>query len=253
MTGTDEHDERRFAGVTVPDPAFADDDGSADVELAAVLGARAAGAAGDRELVHALLGRRLMVPLVAVLDEVEEPDDGLAREKDSHMASVSMLGADGRAALLAFTSVAAMAAWDPAARGIPARAETVAQAALGDGAAAVLVDVAGPVRAAVTGHALTVLASGRSWPAAYDDDEVQDAVAQVLGRLSGLAAYEVLPGEGGSDLTVLVEADDDTDVATLAGVVAEALAEDPVVADRCPGGFEVGVLDEGPRTEDDEF
>jgi hypothetical protein len=188
-----------------------------------------------------------------VLDEAVEADDGLAREKDSHMASVSMLGSDGRAALLAFTSVAAMAAWDSAARGIPARAETVAQAALGDGAAAVLVDVAGPVRATVAGHALEVLASGRAWPPAYDDDEVQEAVAQVLGRLAGLSAYEVLPGDGDSDLTVLVEADDGTDVATLAGLVAEALAEDPVVADRCPGGFEVGVLDEGPVADDDEF
>ena len=102
----------------------------------------------------------------------------------------------------------------------------------------------------MAGRALEVLASGQPWPAPYDDPEVQDAVAQVLGRLAGLSAYEVLQGDGGADLTVLVEADDDTDVATLAGVVAEALADDPVVADRCPGGFEVGVLDEpvGPAT-----
>jgi SseB protein N-terminal domain len=253
MTGPQDHDERRFAGVTVPDPAFADDDGSADPVLAAVLAARADGSASDRDLVHALLGRRLMVPLVAVLDEADEPAEGLRREKDSHMASVSMIGADGRAALLAFTSVAAMAAWDPAARGIPATAETVGRAALDDGAAAVLVDVAGPSRATVAGRALEVLASGQAWPAPYDDPEVQDAVAQVLGRFAGLSAYEVLQGDGGADLTVLVEADDDTDVATLAGVVAEALAEDPVVADRCPGGFEVGVLDEPVGTDDDDF
>jgi hypothetical protein len=253
MTGPSDPDERRFAGVTVPDPGFADDDGSAAPELAAVLALRADGAASDRDLVHALLGRRLMVPLVAVLDTVEDgAPDARPREKDSHMASVSMIGADGRAALLAFTSVAAMATWDPAARGIPAYAETVARAALDDGAAAVLVDVAGPARATVTGRALEVLASGHAWPPPYDDPEVQDAVAQVLGRLAGLSAYEVLQGEGGADLTVLVEADDDTDVATLAGLVAEALADDAVIADRCPGGFEVGVLDEGVRSDDDE-
>ena len=253
MTERSAPDDGRFAGVTVPDPAFADDDGSADPSLIAVLVARADGAASDRDLVHALAGRRLMVPLVAVLDEAEERPDGLQREKDSHMASVSLLGADGRAALLAFTSVASMAAWDAAARGIPALAQTVGRAALDDGAAALLLDVAGPARGTVTGRALDVLASGLPWPVPYDDPEVQDAVAQVLGRLAGLSAYEVLQGEGGADLTVLLEADDGTDVATLAGVVAEALADDPVIADRCPGGFEVGVLDEGPSTEDDDL
>ncbi|MFN8170015.1 MAG: SseB family protein [Candidatus Nanopelagicales bacterium] len=245
--------ERRFAGVTVPDPAFADDDGSADPVLAEVLANRADGAASDRDLVHAMLGRRLMVPLVAVLDEVEEPQaDGLAREKDSHMASVSLIGADGRAALLAFTSVRSMAAWDPAARGIPASASTVARAAVEDGAAAVLLDLAGPARATITGRALEVLAGGEPWPPPYDDPLVQDAVAQVLSGLEGVSDYEVLQGEGGADLTVLVRADDDDQVAEVAAAVAQALAEDPVVADRCPGGFEVGVMDEGPWDRDED-
>lgn len=251
MDDSPEVPDGRFAGVTVPDPAFADDDGSADPVVAEVLANRADGAASDRDLVHALLGRRLMVPLVAVLDEVEDVE-GLAREKDSHMATVSLVGADGRAALLAFTSVRSMAAWDPAARGIPAYATTVARAAVDDGAAAVLLDLAGPARATITGRALEVLAGGEPWPPPYDDPLVQDAVAQVLSALEGVSDYEVLQGEGGADLTVLVRADDDDQVAEVAAAVAQALAEDPVVADRCPGGFEVGVLDEGPWDRDDE-
>jgi hypothetical protein len=251
MTRPQDRDDRRFSGVAVPDPAFAADDGSSDPTLAAVLAARAEGSVSDRDLVHALLGRRVMVPLVAVLDEADDKAEGLRREKDSHMAVVSIVGVDGRAALLAFTSVAAMAAWDSTARGIPALAETVGRAALEDGAAAVLLDIAGPARATIAGRALEVLASGVPWPAPYDDPEVQDAVAQVLGRLAGLSAYQVLQGDGDADLTVLVEADDDTDVATLAGLVAEALADDLVVTDRCPGGFEVGVLDEHTGADDD--
>ena len=243
--------DSRFAGSTVPLSDFAGDDGSADPDLAAVLAARVAGTATERDVVHALAGRRLMVPLVAVLDEAELDADGVAREKDSHLASVSMLGIDGRPALLAFTSVAALAAWDPAARGVPALAAVVAQTALDSGSAAVLLDLSGPARVTLSGHAFAVLATGRAWPVPYDDPEVQDAVAQVLGRLEGLAGYEVLPGTGDTDLTVLVEADDDTDADTLAGIVAEALADDEVVAARCLSGFEVGVLDDSPDVDDE--
>ena len=251
--GLDARDDgdARVAPSTVPVPDFAGDDGSADPGLAAVLAARARGEASERDLVQALTGRRLMVPLVAVLDEAEPGAAGPAQEKDSHLASVSLIGLDGRPALLAFSSVAALAAWDPAARGVPAVADAVARSAIDDGAAAVLLDLAGPARVTVSGRGLEVLAGGLPWPVPHDDPEVQDAVAQLLGRLRGLASYEVLPGGGDADLLVLVEADDDIDVATLAGIVAEALAEDEVVSTRCLNGFEVGVLDEAATIDDD--
>jgi len=148
----------RFSGQPVPTPRFADDDGSADPALAALLARFAAGDATREEAHAALAGARLLVPVVAVLDEAETGDDGLRREKDSHMATVSMVGAGGRRALLAFTGVEAMRAWDPAARPIAALAPEVCAAALDQGEDAVLVDVAGPVRFAVTDAALVWMA-----------------------------------------------------------------------------------------------
>lgn len=127
---------------------FTDDDGSADPRLREALAGDDADAAFDL----LLAGARLLVPIVAVA-----AGDG-GGEKSSHMASVSLVQADGRRGLLAFTSLETLRAWDPGARPVPARAPDVARAALDEGADGVLVDVAGPVRFAIDGPTLRALA-----------------------------------------------------------------------------------------------
>lgn len=242
----------RFGGMTVPEPEFADDDGSADPALAAVLEAYAGGEAYDVDLVVALRGRRLMVPLLAVLDEAEDHAHGdgppLPGEKDSHMASVSLVSPDGRRGLLAFTSVAAMAAWDPAARGIPSTAEKVAAAALEEGADAVLLDLGGPVRLALTGVPLLAIASGQDLPAPVDDPDVRQAVVRLLESCDGVVRADLQPGPEGpdgavaADLLLLVAPAGGQDAADVAGSVAQAVAADPLLARRCPRGVAVAVL-----------
>ncbi|WP_246081653.1 SseB family protein [Nocardioides litoris] len=141
-------------------PAYPDDDGSADAALTAALTAHAA----DRMLLPQALGAlqdaRLLVPVVAVADEVEVDEQGLAREKSSDMAAVLVQGPGGRRGLLAFTATTTMAAWDPAARPVPVPARTAALAAVQDGADALLVDLAGPASLVVEGDHLRALAAG---------------------------------------------------------------------------------------------
>lgn len=135
------------AGRRIDTPAqFAGDEGAADPRLVAALGE------GRGDAVLALLreGVRLLVPIVAVLEEVDA--DGA--DKSSHMASVSLVQPDGRRGMLAFTSLDTMRAWDPTARPVPARACDVAAAALAEGADGVLVDIAGPIRFALDGESL---------------------------------------------------------------------------------------------------
>ncbi len=158
---------------TIPDPGFPGDDGSAPVALATALAAydlapEAQEATRYREALAALQDSRLLVPVMAVLGEVEyaeAPGDpvtsGLAHEKSSDMASVLMTGRDGRTALLAFTGSASLTDWNPEARPVPVPARQAAQAALQDGAEALLVDVAGPVLFVVEGDDLTSLAAGQ--------------------------------------------------------------------------------------------
>jgi hypothetical protein len=100
------------------------------------------------------------VPVVAVLGEVEVDEAGLNHDKSSDMAAALLQRPDGRRALLAFTSTASLAAWDAEARPVPVPARVAAQSALQEEAAALLLDVAGPVRLVVRGDDLTALAAG---------------------------------------------------------------------------------------------
>lgn len=240
--------EQRFGGMTVPDPGFADDDGSPDPALAQVLALHALGEARLSDVVRALHGRRLMAPLVAVLDSVDDdvaagaPGPG---EKDSHMATVSLVSPDGRRGLLAFTSVAAMAAWDPAARGIPATAARVCAAALEEDADAVLLDLAGPVRLALTGPALAAVAEGRDWTPVNEDPAVLGAVAEALRGVGGADGHEVLAGPAdGPGLLVAVRPAPGADAGAVAAAASAALAEHPVLVVACPEGLALALLED---------
>lgn len=144
---------------SIPDPGFPSDDGAADPELREFLTAYDGDPGGRHgELLALLPGRRLLVPVVAVLGEVEYDEDGLARDKTSDMATVLLTGRDGRKALLAFTSSESMLAWNPESRPVPVTAQVAALSAMKDEADALVVDVAGPVVFAIEGDDLRLLA-----------------------------------------------------------------------------------------------
>lgn len=132
---------RLLAGAGAPD-----DTGEPDPALSAALAAYAGDPRREPDVLAALPGARLLVPVVAALGEAETGPDGLAREKSADLATVLMRWSDGRTALLAFTGTEAMHRWDPDARPVPVPAPTAALAALQDGADAILIDPAGPVR-----------------------------------------------------------------------------------------------------------
>lgn len=151
--------------------SFAGDDGAPPVKLREALDRYATDRGAHADVIEALKTSRLLVPVVAVLDEVEVDDielgdvelegdsrRSLPRDKSSHMATVSLVQADGRRGLLAFTSIDSLAQWDPQARPVPAVATDVAAAAIAEGCQGVLIDIAGPVRFALDGEQLTALA-----------------------------------------------------------------------------------------------
>ncbi|CAN5440218.1 hypothetical protein BH09ACT12_BH09ACT12_22960 [soil metagenome] len=152
--------ERQLQGA-----AFPDDDGSADPTLAAALTAYGAASGAEETTAYVaalalLQTARVLVPVVAVLGEVELDEHGLAHDKSSDMAAVLMQTPDGRRGLLGFTSTEAMAAWNPEARPVPVTARSAAQAAVQEDAAALVLDVAGPTRFVVDGDTLRALAAG---------------------------------------------------------------------------------------------
>jgi hypothetical protein len=149
-------------GRSIPDPGFAGDDGSAQPGLADALGAYGSDPGRGLEVFVALQHARLLVPVVAVLGEVEVDAAGLAHDKTSDMATALLTGADGRLALLAFSSLETLAAWRAEARPVPVAAGLAARSALQEGAAALVLDVAGPTPYVVEGALLEGLARGRT-------------------------------------------------------------------------------------------
>lgn len=146
---------------SIPDPGFAGDDGSVPPDVAAALSTYA----GDPDTRHrstlaVLQDARVLVPVVAMLGEVEHDEQGLAHDKTSDMATVLMRGRDGRMALLAFTGAEPLGRWNPDARPVPVSTQQAAQAAVHDDAAALLLDVAGPAMFVVEGEDLRSLAEG---------------------------------------------------------------------------------------------
>jgi hypothetical protein len=115
---------------SLAEPAFPDDDGAAYPALVAALG-------DDSAVIAVFPEIRVFVPIVAVLGE--QATGGA--DKSADMAAVFMTGADGRQALLTFSSVAALEAWNPAARPVPVWGRDAAQAAVDEGATALLLDL----------------------------------------------------------------------------------------------------------------
>ena len=115
---------------TIPEATFSGDTGEAPAEVAAALAAYGAGQMEYAEALGVLQDARLLVPVVAVLGEVEYDAAGLAHDKTSDMATVLLTGRDGRTALLAFTGTRQLQAWNPEARPVPVAAQ--ARGAVGD-------------------------------------------------------------------------------------------------------------------------
>ena len=119
------------------------------------------------------------------------------------MALPTLVGSDGRHALLAFTCLQSLARWRPDARPVPVPAGRVWQAGLQE-ASAVVIDVAGPVPFAVDGARLAALAENRPPPLPHEDPDVRAAAGAALSAEAVIAGFALLPGEGDSDLTIQV-------------------------------------------------
>ena len=121
----------------------------------------------DTAVLEALGESRVFVPIIPLLGELPVGGD-----KNADMAAVLMTGADGRTALLAFSSVATMAAWDPQARPVPVVGRDAARATLAEDATALLLDLGSPsfsvvetadVEHLAAGHLMVRTPAGTAW------------------------------------------------------------------------------------------
>ncbi|MFF7195137.1 SseB family protein [Streptomyces sp. NPDC008079] len=228
----------------IPDPGFSDDDGSADAALADALTGYARDPGTEAAVVAALHGGRLLVPVVAVLGEAETGEDGLRREKSSDMAVPTIQAPDGRRALPAFTSVAALARWRPEARPVAVPLAQALQALAHEGADTLLIDLAGPVTYELTGPALraAALGPGRADPTA--DPAVREALRAAVAAEPGVVRAHLTAGTDGDGTLGLVLAPD-ADVQETGRRIAAALAADEVLRAGLVRGLDLALLPPG--------
>jgi len=196
------------------------DDGSADATVRAML---ADPGCSSTFIARSLRSARLLATVVAVLDQSDENGG----DKDSHMAVVSMVNERGERGLLVFTGTDSLAAWNADARPVPALGREIARSALAEGAAAVIIDVVGPTRIALTGKDLAVLAD------TLDLDVVTPPIRTALAPLTfTLSLLDVRATAPDFDLLVEVSAD------LIASTVA-TLSADSAIQRLVPGGIGV--------------
>jgi hypothetical protein len=234
----------------IPDPGFAGDDGSADPLLAAALARHAADPSpeSERDLLALLATARLMVPIVAILGEVETDADGLKHDKSSDMAVPTIDSPDGRKGLPAFTSLDAMARWRADARPAPVPARQAVQAAWSERADALLIDLAGPAFYELSGAAMRAVAEGRAMVEPLRDPDVAEAVRALLARHPAVLRAHLLPSAETDAMLALVP-DPAVDSAALGAAmqrVAEELGADELLRIRLDRGLDLAVVPASP-------
>jgi hypothetical protein len=192
----------------------AGDTGAADPAVTAALAAYAAGEATEHAVLTAVASSRLLVPVVAVLAEA----DSGGTEKETEMALPTLIGADGRKAVIAFTSTGTVTRWRADARPVPVPASGLWPAVAAERADAVVVDVAGPVPLVIEGARLAALADGAPPPPAHADPDIRAQVAAVT------EDFTLEPGGEHADLTITLKAADPASARDIAQSIAARLA-----------------------------
>lgn len=215
-----------WSGRDLTSTGFDDDTGAADPALAAAL----LRPADEPELVAAVAGARLLVPIVAAPAEVDESGP-LAVEKSTDMAVVTLTAPDGQRALPVFSSIAALAAWDAAARPVPVTSARAAQAAVAERCDVMLLDVGSDHPFVLRPSMVWALAQERGWLPAHEDPFVAAALERATAEEPDVVRIETAAGEpaGAGILRVVLTLRPGLDAArvqALATRVGERIATD---------------------------
>lgn len=233
MTGPADSAGIPWHGRTFTPSGFETDDGSADPRITALL---AAGTESLRELVAALPGTRLLVPVVAHLGEGQGAGDvAVHGDKSADMATVTLAAPDGRRTLPVFSSMRTLAAWNASARPVPVEARQAALAAVQEGCELLLIDAVGPHRVVVPRPALWAIAKGEPWVPVLEDREVLLQIASTVRSASELILAAHCAAGRRAELAVVVTLPPNLTPRHLdevTGVVSRVLAGLEVVAER---------------------
>jgi SseB protein N-terminal domain len=193
-----------WAGRSFEPNDLADDDGSAPAELMLALARFRAREIGEEGVVDALRDSRLLIPLIAELGESaissHGPTTGLAMDKSQELSIITVAGPDGRNVLPVFSSAAAMAAWNPVARPVPADAVRVALAAAEEHTDLVVLDPTRETEYVIRRPALWAIAQSQPWTPSYASQSVAQAFSGSIATELSVLGVSLVAGDPGGRL-----------------------------------------------------
>ncbi len=181
--------------LTGTSTGFDADVGAADPQVLEAIIARASDPSveHDVQLMRRVTSARWIVPVVTTPTLVEEVG-GRVIETSTDLAAVTLTAPDGRRALPVFTSTAALAAWDAAARPVPVTAARVAQAAVAEGCDVLVVDVGSAASTELRPSMVQALAHGREWAPAHLDPLVAQCISSAVAAEQSVVEHRLVEG-----------------------------------------------------------
>jgi len=162
-----------WTGRALTGTGFDGDLGEADVDLAAALD----DPQEETVLMRAVAQARLLVPILAAPSGIDDSGE-LMVETSTDMAVVTLTSPDGQRALPVFSSLAALSAWDAAARPSPVTSARAAQAAVSERCDVMLLDLGSGHECVLRPSMVWALAQQREWLPAHTDPFVTQALSR---------------------------------------------------------------------------
>lgn len=180
-----------WAGRSFEPNSWAGDQGQADELLVSSIHALNAGTGNNEQVVAALSKARVLIPLLAELGESGEGAHGQKVDKSADLAIVTVETPDGQDALPVFSSVEAMAIWNPTARPVPVSAQKAAIAAAQEGNTRIVLDAGNDTEFVVRRPALAAIAQGVEWVHPVRDTRVTAAFTEATAGISEILKFEL--------------------------------------------------------------
>ena len=184
-----------WAGREFPANTHSADDGSADPALLAALARFRAGEGSQVDVVDAFRTARVLVPLIAEKGDHGIGPHGLEVDKTQELSIVTVAAPDGRRVQPVFSSVAAMAHWDAAARPVPVPALRAALAASADDADLIVLDPTSDTEFVLRRPAVWAVAQQQLWEPSFLSPEVYTGLQESVASELAVIDVRVAPGD----------------------------------------------------------
>ncbi|SKB01839.1 SseB protein N-terminal domain-containing protein [Agreia bicolorata] len=184
-----------WAGRSFDANFFAGDSGDAPERLLEALRRFRTAELAQEDVLDAVRDVRLLVPLVAHAGETGVDAHGRRFDKTQELSLVTVSAPDGRRVLPVFTSTEAMAAWNPAARPIPASARRAALAAAGEDTPLIVLDPTSDTEFVFRRPMLRAIAEGTPWVHPIADAGIVAEFERTVVGLPAVRAVRLVDGD----------------------------------------------------------